>query len=185
MKLTDEQKQKLQTRWNQYIDTRAGSKRNAPAANLIVDSQDEYQAHLDAFLSTFAPQGLVELMQVRQLADIQWRILRTAAMMDSLLSLETDNCSAEIKNTYSQIDRTSVWAFAFRSLDDESRAYRTLDESRSRLSREYQRTYQNYLNMVARRPENNSQKVSIIPETIENTTNHPAESPIDNSTEAN
>ncbi len=150
MKPTEKTRKALRARWN--LSRVQKPAKTAEFYLLTTDSSDEYSRHLAAFMETFDPQGHVEETAVREMAALQWKILRTDSMQEALLDIEVDNCSREIESTYSQMDRPGLWALAFRSLDTNSSAFRALDMHQSRLYRRYHRLYTYFIDLRNRRP---------------------------------
>ncbi|MBI4902638.1 MAG: hypothetical protein HY820_03320 [Acidobacteria bacterium] len=151
MKPTEQNRKAMQARWN---IAQANKRSVAHAAShylLPADSQDEFNNHLAAFVETFSPLGHVEQLLVRQMATLQWQILRAGAMQEALLGLEADNCAKDIASTYKSLDRPAIWAIAYRSLEDNTPAHHRLDLHINRLNRQYTRTYSNFTDMRARR----------------------------------
>ena len=57
-----------------------------------MESDEEYQRHLDGFMADFAPEGYVEKFYVERLASLLWRLRRVtrhevAAIMQNILSV--------------------------------------------------------------------------------------------------
>jgi hypothetical protein len=82
----------------------------------VIPGEDHelYQIHLQAFLDDYDPQSVSELHLVRSLADLAWRIDRTASMEANLLRLPED--LEEIRDTVTLVKTRDVLMRALSNL---------------------------------------------------------------------
>jgi hypothetical protein len=112
-----------------------------------------YQHHLESFTDEYTPKGATESNLVQALADTSWRLNRVAALETNLLTLGIANATSPITDAPSQVQD----AFAIVSaLESQSKALSNLSLHSQRLSRQFERTLTQLLNLqkVRRAQEN-------------------------------
>jgi hypothetical protein len=112
-----------------------------------------YQLHLESFTDEYTPKGATESHLVQALADTSWRLNRVAALETNLLTLGIANATSPITDAPSEVQD----AFAIVSaLESQSKALSNLSLHSQRLSRQFERTLAQLLNLQKlRRAEEN------------------------------
>ena len=94
------------------------------------ESEDEYRALRDAYLTGFRPRSTYEVDLVTVLAATRWRL-------DRLAAYEVDLYNTEMARQKPDIPKEFKLAAAYRTLCDESNAIANLDRLTGRLTRTY------------------------------------------------
>ncbi len=94
------------------------------------ESEDEFRALRDAYLTDFRPRSTYEIDLVTVLAATRWRL-------DRLAAYEVDLYNAEMDRQKPDIPKEFKLAVAYRTLCDESNAIANLDRLTGRLTRTY------------------------------------------------
>ena len=100
------------------------------------EEQAEFDLHLDAAISHWAPQSDYELYLVTKIARADFQHDRAESLQNTLIDLETDIIGAEIQRAFVSMTDTGALALGYKSLDEHSSAHRNLDRHIARLARE-------------------------------------------------
>jgi hypothetical protein len=98
---------------------------------------EAYQAHVNAFVTEYHPQGPTETQLVQSLADAAWRINRVAVLETNLLT--HDIVYEDFPNHESTHEMREAIAIAH-ALDSHTRALANLSIHGQRLSRQFEKT---------------------------------------------
>jgi hypothetical protein len=139
---------------------------------LETESEDDFRALRDAYLTEFQPESALELHLVGQLVAASWRLDRAAAIETALLDYQVARQEPDIRKEFDVCDNDTRIALAFRTLCGESRALATLERYEAHL----QRTYYRALEMLTARREN--RKVQKGPNPINGHRDPPAPPPL-------
>lgn len=115
------------------------------------ESEEQYEAELQAYLDHFAPANKPEVDLVRQLASAHWRLVRYTAIETSLLEIEMKKRREYIGAAWKNFDERSRLGLAFESLSGSNSSLVLLNRYEARLHHEYQRILKALVQMQARR----------------------------------
>jgi hypothetical protein len=103
-----------------------------------------YQLHLKSFTDEYHPKGATESHLVQALADTSWRLNRVAALETNLLTLGIANARSPITDAPAQVqDAFSIVS----ALESQSKSLANLSMHSQRLSRQFERTLIQLLNL--------------------------------------
>jgi len=140
---------------------RARSSKNAAkhglasaAIVLSSESQEEFDQLLEAYITQFNPQTVVEADLVEQLVAARWRMERVWRIETALLDLEIAEQQDAVDQKFERIDDVARTALAFRSLCDNSRALDLLSRYESQFRRAGERALDSLLRLQDQRLQN-------------------------------
>jgi hypothetical protein len=109
---------------------------------LAIESRDEYQEKLDAYLQQFQPEGPIEHDLVEEMVAAKWRQRRLWAIEADLLEDEMIQQKAKLDADDSGYDAITPLSFAYDALSNSTLSFLTRNESR------LERTYIRALKML-------------------------------------
>jgi|HubBroStandDraft_6_1064221.scaffolds.fasta_scaffold98270_3 hypothetical protein len=118
---------------------------------LANESEEQYEAELQAYLDHFAPANKPEADLVRQLASVHWRLVRFTAIETSLLEIEMKKRGEYVGAAWKNVDERSRLALAFESLSASNSSLALLNRYEARLHHEYQRLLKSLVQLQATR----------------------------------
>ncbi len=135
----------------------------AESVVLDMESPEEHQEMLDAYIQQFQPDGQVEFDLIEEMVAAKWRQRRLWAIESRLLRLEIVTRKETLEELYTGCDEIDQLAFTYKFMAT-SPALPFLTRHESRLERAYSRALKNLLDLQRLRkateptPQQNSQK---------------------------
>jgi hypothetical protein len=115
------------------------------------ESEEQYEAELQAYLRHFAPANKPEADLVRQLASTHWRLVRYTAIETCLLEVEMKKKREYVDQAWKNVDERGRVALAFESLSGAHSPLALLNRYEARLHHEYQRLLKSLVQLQASR----------------------------------
>jgi hypothetical protein len=110
---------------------------------IVLPTEDHaaYETHTQRLFADLQPKGALEEQLVQSLADTSWRINRVAALETNLLALGIHEQSANISTAHPEVQTALAMAASVR---EQIRALSNLSSHEHRLSRQFERTLQQF-----------------------------------------
>jgi hypothetical protein len=118
------------------------------------ESDQEFQAFLDAYIDRYQPADIVELDLVQTMATTRWRLRRIAVMETDLFDNELAVSQDQIADEFEEIDDGGRLAWVFKKLAGESKALALLMRYEASLNRLYERTAKQLAELQSNVPRN-------------------------------
>jgi hypothetical protein len=109
------------------------------------ESEQDFEALLEAHRTHHRPVGALEEELVRNLAVTRWRLARVAALEAHLFDNEMARSQDQIDEEFAEIDDLGRLAFVFRKLADQSQALSLLIRYENSLTRTCDRAFKHLL----------------------------------------
>ena len=130
---------------------------------LFNETQEEYDEHLQDFVTRFQPKDKVELRLVQRMADCEWRLARARYVETATIDLQLDETAGLVEKRFKTIDEPVRVAFALQLLDQgQSAAYNGVQRQESRLHRQYERSYKLLTDIRKTAPIKNTSRIEPI-----------------------
>jgi len=127
------------------------------------ESNEEYQALLDAYIDQFDPQGAVEMELVETMTAARWRLRRLNQIETNLLSTELVRRAEAIDAEFNDMDDGDRLAWVFQKLADHGQTLALLVRYEATITRSYDRAFKQLRTLQAdrARPQRNEPKAAV------------------------
>ena len=140
----------------------------AKVSCLTNENQGLFKELLRDYLTRLQPTDMVELRLVEQVASAAFRLERMVSMETALFDREMDTQTKQREKEFPKMDPESVFAMAFKSLADNSKALHLYLRYEAMLTRQYDRAMKQLLALRTKFPTPDEAEIRNEPTEVQN-----------------